>query len=199
MGKQFRVMSATIVGAQAVPVTVEIDVSGGLPGIDIVGMADASVREAKQRVRSACRSCGFRIPDMHIVVNLAPGPLRKSGSGFDLPIAVALLCATGQIPRGWTEHAFLVGELSLEGRVQEVPGLLAHAVCARNEGCTLICAPSPGMTEYPDVDSRALHSLADLKTDLPWGVHPPAEVAKDDKTVDYADIAGKTWRSVPCR
>lgn len=191
MGQHFRVRSATILGAQAIPVTVEIDVTAGLPGFDIVGMADASVREAKQRVRSACRACGFRIPDRHIVVNLAPGPLRKSGSGFDLPIAVALLCATGQVARGWTEEALLVGELSLEGRVQEVPGLLAHAVCASREGRMLVCAPARGMAEYPSVESRALHALSDLATDMPWGVHPPVEAHDDPELVDYADIVGE--------
>ena len=88
------VPTCALYGVQAVPVTVEIEIGPGLPGWHIVGMADASVQEARLRVRSAVRAAGFDMPASHVVINLAPATVRKSGSGFDLPIAIAYLLAT---------------------------------------------------------------------------------------------------------
>ena len=89
--------SATIVGVRAIPVAVEVVVSNGLPGFSIVGMPDAAVRESTERVRAAIKACGFTMPGDKVVVNLAPSSIRKAGSGFDLPIAAAILAATKQI------------------------------------------------------------------------------------------------------
>lgn len=94
---QCAVMSATVRGVDVVPVTVEVVVSGGLPGISIVGMPDAAIQEARERVRAALRAGGFTMPDEKIVVNLAPSSLKKTGSGFDLPIALGILAASQQI------------------------------------------------------------------------------------------------------
>ena len=122
---QYSLRTCTLIGVEAVPVTVEVDIGAGLPGIAIVGLPDLAVQEARHRVRSAMRACGFTIPNAKTVVNLAPCQLKKSGSGFDLPIAVALLCATRQIPDGWVQDSLLVGELALGGEVRPVHGLLA--------------------------------------------------------------------------
>ena len=128
------VQAATLRGVEAVPVDVEVAVSSGVPGFAIVGMADASVQESRERVKAALRSCGFTMPASKIVVNLAPGALRKTGSGFDLPIAAGILVATGQVDPSALERALFVGELSLEGAVRPVAGLLAYALCARMLG-----------------------------------------------------------------
>ena len=94
-------MGATVRGVEVVPVRVEVVVSGGLPGMAIVGMPDAAIQEARERVRAALRAAGFSMPGEKIVVNLAPSHLRKTGSGFDLPIALGILAATGQIDPAW--------------------------------------------------------------------------------------------------
>lgn len=135
---QCRVTTATILGVQAIPVDVEVDVGPGLPSFSVVGLPDIAVIEARERVRSALRASGYTVPSARIVVNLAPGPLRKHGTGFDLPIALGLLVATGQLPPGLLSGVAAVGELSLDGGVREVPGVIAHALAARSAGRSLL-------------------------------------------------------------
>ena len=139
------VQSATLHGVEAVPVEVEVAISSGLPGFSIVGMPDAAIQEARERIRAAIRACDLAMPNEKVVVNLAPGSLKKSGTGFDLPIAVALLAASGQIDASAFKDGLLVGELSLDGSIRPVPGLLAYAVCARKLGLTMICADAQEM------------------------------------------------------
>lgn len=139
------VQSATLHGVEAVPVEVEVAISSGLPGFSIVGMPDAAIQEARERIRAAIRACDLTMPNEKVVVNLAPGSLKKSGTGFDLPIAVALLAASGQIDASAFKDGLLVGELSLDGSIRPVPGLLAYAVCARKLGLTMICADAQEM------------------------------------------------------
>lgn len=123
-----RVYSCALLGINGIPLEVEVDIHGGLPTFDIIGLPDASVREAKERVRAAVRNSGFEFPYDRITVNLAPADLKKEGPAFDLAIAVGLLAATRQIPRGeLLQRAVLVGELSLEGTLRGIPGALAMA------------------------------------------------------------------------
>lgn len=132
MGYQLcTVQSATIRGVEAIPVTVEVVISNGIPSFSIVGMPDAAIQESRERVKAALRSCGFQMPNDKIVVNLAPGSLRKTGSGFDLPIALAILVATNQINAALVQNALAIGELSLEGGVSSVAGMLAYQFCAQ--------------------------------------------------------------------
>ena len=132
------VTGATLRGVEALPVAVEVAVSGGIPGMAVVGMPDAAVQEARERVRAAIRASGFAMPNEKIVVNLAPGDLRKTGTGFDLPIAVGVLAATGQLAPASLEGRLFVGELSLEGSVRPAAGALAFGICARNQGLVLV-------------------------------------------------------------
>ncbi|MEW5786170.1 MAG: YifB family Mg chelatase-like AAA ATPase [Bacillota bacterium] len=123
-----RVYSCTVLGIDGVPLEVEVDISNGLPAFDIIGLPDPSVKEARERVRAAIRNSGFEFPYRRVTVNLAPADLKKEGPAFDLGIAVALLAATNQIPRGeLLEKAILVGELSLEGTLRGISGTLAMA------------------------------------------------------------------------
>jgi len=94
-----KVHSCTLSGISGIPLEIEIDIADGLPAFDIIGLPDASVREAKERVRAAIRNSGFSFPYSRITVNLAPADLKKEGSAFDLAIAIGLLAATGQVPR----------------------------------------------------------------------------------------------------
>ena len=123
-----------LVGVDAEPVYVEVDIGGGLPSFTIVGLPDAAVRESRERVRSALRNSGFKYPDHRITVNLAPADVRKAGPGFDLTIAAAILAATGQLPRSVVDNYALAGELALDGAIRPAPGALAMAEGARGLG-----------------------------------------------------------------
>ena len=184
------VRAATLRGVDAVPVDVEVVVSNGIPGFSIVGMADASVQESRERVKAALRSCGFAMPASKVVVNLAPGALRKTGSGFDLPIAAGILCATGQLdPRAVAGQLF-VGELSLEGAVRPVAGLLAYALCAQRLGVDLVCAPvRRGFAKLDGLVRRAATSLSGFRS----GPFPEAVADASPRSaaaLDFRDIAG---------
>lgn len=185
-----RVRAATLRGVEAVPVDVEVAVGPGVPGFSVVGMADASVQESRERVRSALRACGFVVPSRKVVVNLAPGALRKTGSGFDLPIAVGVLIATGQVDPRFAQGRLLAGELSLEGEVRPVAGLLAYALCARDIGCDLLCAEAPeGLVRVEGVKRLSIRSLSEFRR----GEFPPASTATPAPApalVDFRDIAG---------
>ena len=183
------VESATLRGVEASLVHVEVSISNGLPGILIVGMPDTAVQEARERVRAAIRSCGFAMPNEKIIVNLAPGSMKKTGSGFDLPIALGILAASAQIPPEALQGRLVIGELALDGRIREVPGMLAFELCARECGYSMLC-PSEcrSVMEMDNVELYGLASLADLKTglfDTPHGNgFAPAAM------LDYRDVGG---------
>ena len=124
------VASATLNGAIGRPVSVEVHVSNGLPGFTIVGLPDAAVREARDRVRAAILSSGLPWPMRRLTVNLAPSGVRKGGAGLDLPIAVGLLVAAGELTPGCTEGLAFCGELGLNGSLRHVPGMIALAEAA---------------------------------------------------------------------
>ena len=110
-------------GIQGSVVMAESYISGGLPGFDIVGLPDAAVKEARERVRAAAKSSGLKFPISRITVNLAPANLKKAGTHYDLPILLSILCASGEIRRPASDCAFL-GELSLDGQIRPVSGVL---------------------------------------------------------------------------
>lgn len=186
-----RMRTCALKGVEAIPVTVEIEVSGGLPGMYIVGMVDTAVQEARHRVRSAVRAAGFNMPAEHVVVNLAPADLRKSGSAFDLPIALAYLLATGQVPQSALENVIAVGELGLEGSVHPVDGLIAYAHCAWQTKAALLSAPvDMGLPHLEGLDYRCISHLGRLHTgelDEPARRRDP-EVAS---AMDYRDVVGQ--------
>src|SRR5262245_16613881 len=123
--------TAAVYGVEACPVFVEVDVSFGLPSFTMVGLPDASVRESRDRVRSAIRNSGFEFPPHSITVNRAPADVRKAGSAFDLPIALGILAASGALERRAIPELVLLGELSLDGSIHATRGVLPIAVAAR--------------------------------------------------------------------
>lgn len=136
-----KVNSAAVVGLDAVPVEVEIDIaSQGLPSFTIVGLPDKAVEEAKERVRSAIKNSGADFPAKRITVNLAPADLPKEGPSYDLPIAVGILIASGQLQADITDSLF-IGELSLDGRLRHVNGVLSHVLLAKDKKITNIFLP----------------------------------------------------------
>ena len=126
-----RLRTAALFGVEACPVHVEVDVSFGLPGFTMVGLPDASVRESRDRVRSAIRNSGFEFPAHRIVVNLAPADVRKAGAAFDLPIALGVLAAQGSVQRRQIADLVILGELSLDGSIHATHGVLPIAAAAR--------------------------------------------------------------------
>lgn len=127
------IASAKTVGIEAVPVTVEVDVNAGI-GLHLVGLADAAVKESLLRTVTALQSVGFRIPGKKIVINLAPADMHKKGSGYDLPIAVGIIAASGQMDLPDAEKYMLLGELGLDASLRPVSGALSAAELARNLG-----------------------------------------------------------------
>ena len=139
--------TAAVFGIDACTVHVEVDVSFGLPGFTMVGLPDASVRESRDRVRSAIRNSGFDFPHHRVTVNLAPADIRKAGASFDLPIALGVLAATGCVTRRDVDDVLLLGELSLDGGIHPTRGVLPIAAAARRERFTALLLPRPNRAE----------------------------------------------------
>src|SRR5438093_11258934 len=135
--------TAALFGVEACPVHVEVDVSFGLPGFTMVGLPDTSVRESRDRVRSAIRNSGFEFPHHRITVNLAPANVKKAGASFDLPIALGILAASGVVERRHIPDAVLLGELSLDGSIHAARGVLPIAASAWREGRRGVLLPAP--------------------------------------------------------
>src|SRR6267143_61925 len=164
-----RVTSCATQGIHGLFVEVEADLGTGLPTFSIVGLPDAAVRESRERVLAAFRNCGFEFPARKITVNLAPAHVRKEGARFDLPIAVALLIASGQIPRGAPfEDGIFVGELALDGTLRGVRGILAVMAAAKREGRGPVWMPrenAPEAAAIGGIPCRTLGSLRELRGD----------------------------------
>lgn len=166
----------TLGGIAARPVRVEVDVHRGLPAFSVVGLPDTAVREARERVRAALANCGFDFPLQRIVANLAPASLRKVGPGLDLPIAVALLVASGQLEWDRLSRLVMAGELALDGALRPIPGVLAIAEAAKGQGAEGIVVPAENGAEaalVEGLDVLALDSLAQLPS-LAAGEWAPA-------------------------
>jgi len=193
-----RVHSAATFGIEARVLDVEVDVSSGLPSFTIVGLPDPSVREARERVRSALRNSGFPIPPGAVTVNLAPAGFRKFGASLDLPVAVAFLKIAGLEPVDDARRVF-VGELGLDGSVRPIRGTLCLALAARDEGFAEIALPAANAAEAAAVDGIrvvAVRSLAALVDHLrgsrpiPPSVSPPRATA-GGSGLDFAEVRGQ--------
>jgi magnesium chelatase family protein len=144
--------SAAVFGVDAYPVHIEVDVAFGLPHFTMVGLPDATVRESRDRVRSAIRNSGFEFPHHRITVNLAPADVRKAGSSFDLPIALGLLATSGPLTRRAVDDTVIVGELSLDGAINGIRGVLPIAVAARRLGLKRLLLPPQNAAEASVVE-----------------------------------------------
>jgi magnesium chelatase family protein len=159
-----RTASFALLGIEAVPVRVEVDVVPGLPAFTVVGLPDNAVRESRNRVASALANAGFEFPLRRITVNLAPGTLRKEGSAFDLPIALGILGATGQVPREVADAWCSLGELSLTGELRPVRGVLCAAIAQRDRQVHSLLVPAANLAEarlVPYVRVAGAESLAE--------------------------------------
>ena len=194
MGAVFAVHAACIRGVEAVPITVEVSMSQGLPGITILGMADMSVRESRGRVRSALRSAGFDIPRRSIVVNLAPSDMRKSGSNLDLPIAVAILAVSGQIPLNGLDDCLFIGELALNGQISPVTGEVAYQLLARDEHLVLVGPAGGQHVPVTGIQHRCLPDLSRLALGIERAVNDLPAYAAEMRSLpqlDFGDVVGQ--------
>ena len=197
------VRTAAVYGIEACTVTVEVDVSFGLPAFAMVGLPDASVRESRDRVRSAIRNSGFEFPEHRVTVNLAPADIRKAGSSFDLPIALGVLAANGVVTRRNVDDVLLLGELSLDGGIHSARGVLPIAAAARRERYNGMLLPHPNRVEASVVHGLqlfAVRSLAEAVTALnePGAFRaapdapPPITVPQPGRALgDFADVHGQ--------
>ena len=158
-----RIKSYGLIGLNGYAVTVEIDVSGGMPAYETVGLPDAAVRESKERVRAAIKNSGFTYPIGRITVNLAPADTRKEGSFYDLPIAIGLLTATGQIDQQRADEYMFLGELALDGTVRSIPGVLPMVIGAYKDGITKAFLPEDNAAEASYVEGVKIAAAHDLK------------------------------------
>ena len=190
--------SAAVLGVEGHPVVVEVHVAMGLPGFTIVGLPDATCREARDRVRAALLSSGLSWPNQRITVNLAPAGLRKEGSGLDLPIAIGVLVAARQIPPDRVEGLGFVGELGLDGSVRRMSGLvpLIEAITTR---CVVV--PAAGFGEAVMAGAREVRPVASLielvdalRGLADWPDPPPSPPRSDPPAPpDLSDVRGQPW------
>lgn len=196
------VKSCGIIGIDGYEVEVETDLSLGIPAFEIVGLGDTTVRESKERVRAAIKNTGFEFPGRRITINLAPAGIRKEGSAFDLPIAVGIMAANGLIPSEDINEYMFIGELSLDGNVKAVNGVLPMAVCASDRNVKYLMLPSANAREaavVKDLKVLPVSSLSEVIAHLNKAtIIPPYEVDIDGlfasqikNDVDFADVKGQ--------
>ncbi len=192
-----RVASATVLGVQGSPVTVEVHVSGGLPGFTVVGLPDASCRESRDRVRAALLSSGLPWPLKRITVNLAPSWVRKGGAGLDLPIAVALLVASGDLqPEEAVAGCGFLGELGLDGSLRRVPGTISLVDALEADVAVVPAEAAAEATLVGRHVVRPVHTLGELvaalRGEAPWPDPPdPSPAAPDPPQPDLGEVRGQ--------
>ena len=196
-----KVFGAGIFGLNGEIIGVEVDIANGIPGLDIVGLPDASVREAKERVKAAIRNAGFEFPCRRITVNLAPADLKKDGSALDLPIALGILAATGQLGSSDLSRVVMVGELSLDAQVRKIAGVLPMAVLCREQGIEKFIVPVDNAAEAIVVDAKNVYAVDSLTmavatisgnaTERPQLVKSTTEFPPHSCQEDFRDVQGQ--------
>ena len=160
--------ASCLVGIEARPVQVEVQLGQGLPGVDLVGLPERAVRESRVRVRAALSALPFQPPPRHLVLNLAPGDLRKNGAGFDLAVAVSIMAACGALAPNRLHETLLIGELALSGRLRPVRGVLAQLRAARRRGLKFALVPADNRAEAALVDGLVVHCVEHLQQAVAW-------------------------------
>lgn len=192
------VRTMCIRGIQGNVVTAEAYISNGMPGFEIVGLPDAAVKEARERVRAAVRSSGMNFPVSRITVNLAPASLKKSGTHFDLPILLAILAASGQVRRPRQDCAFL-GEVALDGTVRRVSGVLPMVLAAKREGIRSVFVPAENAAEATLAHGPAVYPISSIRQ-LADGLNGEIQLREEPiwvpngetaEQLDFKDVLGQ--------
>ena len=200
-----RVWSASIVGIDAIKVGVEVDVSGGLPAIVMLGLPDSAVQESKERVKATLKNAGFAFPMRKIVINLTPADLRKEGPSFDLPISIGILAASEQVNPDLLGDYLFLGEVSLDGSLRPVAGVLPIAAAAQKMGITALVVPADNAQEAAVVKGLQVYGFENISevarflnnpaSDQPVQFEENIETSSDEATVlnnlDLKDVKGQ--------
>ena len=196
-----KVLSSAVLGIDAYRVEVEVDITSGLPTFTTVGLPETSVKESKERVKSAISNSGYRFPDDRITVNLAPADIKKEGSAFDLPMAIGILTATGVIPENPDKKYLIMGELSLDGLIRPVKGILPVAVAAKEMGIDGIFLPVENAMEaavvkelnvYPvGTLSHLVEILSGVKNIEPFKSDLNGLFENKNSQIDFSDVRGQ--------
>ncbi|MEN8190534.1 MAG: YifB family Mg chelatase-like AAA ATPase [Thermodesulfobacteriota bacterium] len=196
-----KIYSGSVLGVDGMMVEVEVDLARGLPIFSIVGLPEGSVRESKDRVKAAINNCGYDFPNKRITVNLAPADVKKSGSGFDLPLAIGLLAASETLESDILDDYLFIGELSLDGTLRSVPGILPVTLAARKKGLKGVIVPRANQLEAAVVSEMEVYGFDDLPQIVEFlrGAASPdpvkAELATDSGTQligepDFSEVKG---------
>ena len=197
-----KIYCACVLGIDGKLIEVEVDVSNGLPQVNVVGLPDSAVRESIERVRSAIKNCKFNFPMERVTVNLAPADVRKEGSSFDLAIAIGILLASGQIQKSALDKMLIIGELALNGHIRPVPGVLSMVDQALKHGLTRVLLPDENAEEasmIPGIELLPIKQLDDVmnldQLSLNPINHSHNKVTIDERNVssklDYSDVYGQ--------
>jgi magnesium chelatase family protein len=195
-----QILSATILGISCEPVTIELDISSGMPVFVMVGSLSSKVRESQERVRTALRNLDIYLPPKRITVNLSPGDLKKDGTQFDLPIAAALLTALEKIPKDSLDNCMVIGELHLNGDIEGVPGILPSVIKARELGISTVLLPKANAAEASSIDGIRIISLSNLNDLISFCLDtsstkydhiPKSNAHSTVKYPDFSDIKGQ--------
>lgn len=197
-----KVVSSSVIGVDAFQIDVEVDVTKGLPVFNIVGLPETSVKESKERVKAAIKNSGYSFPTDRITVNLAPADIKKEGTGFDLPIALGILAATDIIPKQLLEDHMILGELSLDGSLKPVKGVLPASILSKNIGCTGIIVPKENGDEGSVVKEISVFPVQHLSDVVEYfrGIKPMSpctlnleDLLNDNESsdIDFSEVVGQ--------
>ena len=196
-----KINSAGLIGIDGYLVTVEVDISNGMPAFDVVGLPETAVKESRERVRSALKNCGFKFPTKRITVNLAPANVKKAGAIYDLPICMGLLISSEQLDADLSEYAF-IGEIALSGELRPVDGALPMAISAYESGIKNIILPIDNAQEAAVVNGLNVYGAASL-TDIFTHFTTEQKLLKtevdideifkiqEEQTLDFSDVKGQ--------
>lgn len=197
-----KILSSTVLGIDAYVVEVEVDLASALPSFTTVGLPEGAVKESKERVQAAIKNSGFTFPAKKVTVNLAPADIRKEGAAFDLPIALGILTALGQVKSTLLKELLILGELSLDGGLKPIRGALPISVCCKESGFRGILLPVPNAKEaaiVKEVNVFPVQNLVDainfLNGDLPiesYRVNIDQVFSEASQySVDFSDVKGQ--------
>ena len=195
-----KIYSGALLGIEATTITLEVNLLNGAKFI-IVGLPDNAVKESQQRIDSALREIGSRIPGKRIIINMAPADVKKEGSSYDLPLAIGILAANEQLPSAISEDCVILGELSLDGSLVAVKGVLPITINARNEGFKKIIVPLPNANEAAVVEGIRVYGFSHIrevcdflnqKTEaIPQSFRPDPDVPEESVPYDFKDVKGQ--------
>jgi len=197
-----KVFSVSLLGLEAYPVEIEVDISQGLPVVAVVGLPDIAVKESKERVKSAIKNSGYNYPSDRITINLAPADIKKEGPSFDLPIALGILAATGQINPEMIKNYIILGELALDGKVRPIKGVLPVAMHMRKDTRKKFILPEENANEAAVVKDIEVYPVRNLiqavgliSGDIPMDAHKInlEEILKgvSNYDLDFSDVKGQ--------